>query len=323
MSIKVYLHLELDGYPEKTSKLTIPKGWVTKGEKTVADVIDLFLEGYNKALIEGEGNGSMKSPLKVDEVHLATTTDSSGIKVYSDAVIQGNLEDRTDYFIILGSYTKPSSSSNAATGGGDSAAASGLLKCKNFGCQKMYREEENHDTACYHHSMPPFFHDTAKGWQCCKDGKKAFDWDDFQKLPTCCVGRHSSEERQTIFKASPTVEAAACAIANAPPVKSIADYNTANPTAVTAASAAKKLMQRKSTRKEDGTAKCLRKGCQKVFRFDENSIEACRYHKGEPVFHDTYKYWSCCADKKCYDFDAFMAVPGCSVGYHDDGEIDL
>ena len=90
-----------------------------------------------------------------------------------------------------------------------------------------------------------------------------------------------------------------------------------------AASSAVKLMERKSTRKEDGTAKCLRKGCQKVFKFDENNSDACCYHKGEPVFHDTYKYWSCCADKKCFEFDAFMAVPGCAVGFHDDGVIDL
>ena len=211
MSIKVYLHLELDGYPEKTSKLSIPKGWVTKGEKTVADVIELFLEGYNKVLVDTDGNGSLKGPLKADGVHLATTTDSSGVKVYSDAVIQGNLEDRTDYFVIIGSYVRPAVNSSTVGGGGGTgtaARADGMLKCKNFGCQKMFREEENHDQACHHHSMPPFFHDTAKGWQCCKDGKKAFDWDDFQKLPTCCLGRHSTEERQTIFKASPTVEAA-------------------------------------------------------------------------------------------------------------------
>ena len=326
MSIKVYLHLELDGYPEKTSKLSIPKGWVTKGEKTVADVIELFLEGYNKVLVDTEGNGSLKGPLKADEVHLATTTDSSGVKVYSDAVIQGNLEDRTDYFVIIGSYVRPAVNSSTGGGGGGTgtaARADGMLKCKNFGCQKMFREEENHDQACHHHSMPPFFHDTAKGWQCCKDGKKAFDWDDFQKLPTCCLGRHSTEERQTIFKASPTVEAAATAISDAPPVKSIAAYNSANPTGVTAASAAVKLMERKSTRKEDGTAKCLRKGCQKIFKFDENSKDACCYHKGQPVFHDTYKYWSCCSEKKCFEFDAFMAVPGCAVGFHDDGVIDL
>ena len=37
MSIKVYIHNEIEGYPEKTSKLTVPKKWVE--EKVVLDVI--------------------------------------------------------------------------------------------------------------------------------------------------------------------------------------------------------------------------------------------------------------------------------------------
>jgi len=44
---------------------------------------------------------------------------------------------------------------------------------------------------------------------------------------------------------------------------------------------------------------------------------------GNPVFHDAIKLWSCCPDKKCYDFDEFMAVPGCAQGVHDDGVIDI
>jgi hypothetical protein len=44
---------------------------------------------------------------------------------------------------------------------------------------------------------------------------------------------------------------------------------------------------------------------------------------GNPVFHDAIKLWSCCPDKKCYDFETFLAVPGCATGFHDDGVIDL
>lgn len=44
---------------------------------------------------------------------------------------------------------------------------------------------------------------------------------------------------------------------------------------------------------------------------------------GNAVFHDAVKFWSCCADKKCYDFESFLAVPGCATGFHDDGVIDL
>ncbi len=42
---KVYIHYEPSGGPEKTSKLSIPKKWLT--DKTVADVISLFAESYN------------------------------------------------------------------------------------------------------------------------------------------------------------------------------------------------------------------------------------------------------------------------------------
>lgn len=44
-----------------------------------------------------------------------------------------------------------------------------------------------------------------------------------------------------------------------------------------------------------------------------------RYHKGNPVFHDGEKYWSCCPQKKCIDFESFIKVPGCVTGKHDDG----
>ena len=41
------------------------------------------------------------------------------------------------------------------------------------------------------------------------------------------------------------------------------------------------------------------------------------------MFHDTLKFWSCCPEKKCFEFDTFMAVPGCVTGFHDDGVIEL
>jgi hypothetical protein len=45
----------------------------------------------------------------------------------------------------------------------------------------------------------------------------------------------------------------------------------------------------------------------------------CRYHSAAPVFHDAGKFWSCCPDKVKYDFDAFLAIPGCCEGPHSDG----
>lgn len=45
---KVYIHYEgFPPAPDKTSKLSIPKRWLA--EMTVADVIGLFTDSYNKA----------------------------------------------------------------------------------------------------------------------------------------------------------------------------------------------------------------------------------------------------------------------------------
>ena len=113
-------------------------------------------------------------------------------------------------------------------------------------------------------------------------------------------------------------------VSSGPILKSIEAYNSDNQTGATAHDAAVKLFaERKSSRKADGSARCQRKGCQKTFTVSENNPTACRFHKGQPIFHDTAKFWSCCPDRKCYDFDDFLAVPGCEIGLHDDGVIDL
>ena len=201
------------------------------------------------------------------------------------------------------------------------------LLCKNYGCGQRFMEEENGPTACRHHVAPPLFHDCIKGWTCCKD-RKAYDWDEFQKIEGCSVGPHSTVDPASVFAKSPNApdEAPAPSAATAAPVpalKSISAYNDANPEAATAAAAAVKLVQtRKSTRKEDGTARCLNKGCQKPFVVADNNDSACVYHSGQPVFHDAVKFWSCCPQKKCYDFEEFMQVPGCATGKHDDGHDD-
>eukprot|EP00602_Paraphysomonas_sp_CaronLab_P000168 CAMPEP_0185029056 /NCGR_PEP_ID=MMETSP1103-20130426/15137_1 /TAXON_ID=36769 /ORGANISM="Paraphysomonas bandaiensis, Strain Caron Lab Isolate" /LENGTH=312 /DNA_ID=CAMNT_0027563669 /DNA_START=5 /DNA_END=943 /DNA_ORIENTATION=+ len=310
MSIKVYLHYETDGSPEKTSKLTIPKKWVT--EKYVSDVIELFTDSYNKS--------NPDHIILKDEVHL---TNNSNEKIYSNAIVGEVLQDRYDYFIKPGRYIK-----DVCVVESESVPSTHQLRCRNYGCNQYYTEEENTATSCKHHVAPPIFHDRIKGWSCCKD-KKAYDWEEFQAIEGCTLGPHSTVDPKLVFAASPTVAAANEAEANnptpAPVLKSIDSYNQENPDAASAAGAAAKALQapRKSSRRDDGTAKCQNKGCQKVFPVSENSPTACVYHVGQPVFHDAVKFWSCCAQKKCYDFDEFLAVPGCATGYHDDGVIEL
>jgi hypothetical protein len=310
MSIKVYLHYELAGVPHKTSKLSVPKKWVT--DKSVTDVIELFTDSYNKT--------NPNDAIEKDEVHLV---DSNEDKIFSDDIIGIALQDRFDYHIKHGKHLRRALASTLET------TSSTALRCRNYGCNQHYEEHENNDTACRHHVAPPIFHDCIKAWSCCKE-RKAYDWEEFQQIEGCTLGPHSTIDPKLLFASSPTVAAAVVAEEKnpgsvAPVIKSIADFNQQNPEAASAANSAIKTLSapRKSSRLEDGlTAKCQNKGCQRVFSLSENAINACVYHGGQPVFHDAIKYWSCCPQKKCYDFESFLEVPGCCTGYHDDGVID-
>lgn len=307
MALKLYIHWEAAGYPEKTSKIQIPKSWL---QKPVKEVIGLFAMPYN--------NHNKETPIEVDDVHFETT---EGVKIYSNDLVGEVLEDKFDYHLKLGAHVKAEVAAVATV-------EANQIRCKNYGCNQFYTEESNHDEACQHHTGPPIFHDTMKCWSCCKDQKKAFDFESFQLIAGCAKGRHSNAVQKVAIAASPNAPTNENGVPVPPPVqlKSIADFNTKNPEAASAASSAAKIVSgvRKSSRNADGiTAKCQRKGCQKDFNVSDNSSTACTYHAGNPVFHDAIKLWSCCPDKKCYDFDEFMAVAGCSVGFHDDGVIEL
>jgi hypothetical protein len=307
MSLKVYIHLQISGYAEKTSKIPLPKSWVET--KQVHDVIALFLKSYNEKNSENAVN--------IEEVHLAS---KEGSKIYSTDVVGTVLEDHGDYYIKLGKHVKESV---------DLASVdSGKLRCKNYGCNKYFSEHENTEDCCVHHTGPPIFHDTMKCWSCCKD-RKAYDFEAFQQISGCARGLHSHVSKSIVIAPSPNASTAGASDAGVvvfetPALRSISDYNDANPAAVSAAaSAVKQLATRKSSRKEDGTARCQRQGCGKIFNFSDRVEGACLYHKGSAVFHDAAKFWSCCPDKKFFEFDDFLKYPGCCSGYHDDGVCEL
>ncbi|RWS01847.1 cysteine and histidine-rich domain (chord)-containing: zinc binding protein-like protein [Dinothrombium tinctorium] len=62
---------------------------------------------------------------------------------------------------------------------------------------------------------------------------------------------------------------------------------------------------------------CYNKGCTQKFKPSENTASSCRFHPGDPVFHDAYKSWSCCG-KKTTDFTEFLNIKGCKVDFHSD-----
>ncbi|KAG5480447.1 hypothetical protein LSCM4_06214 [Leishmania orientalis] len=191
----------------------------------------------------------------------------------------------------------------------------GELRCTNFGCNQHYREEENTDTSCHHHSKGPVFHDLEKYWGCCED-RKAFDWESFEQIPRCCVGRHSTANKPFVF---PKEE-----VHNIPLTASQAAYASASPSAMYDGKRVTgprefegaAVVQTEPQRIVDGKARCRNYGCAKEFVVAENTNSSCRYHRDGPVFWDTYKYWKCCPGKKCLEFDDFVKVPGCCEGAH-------
>ena len=267
----------------------------------------LFTKAYN--------DKNSTTLINLNEFHLE---DESSNKIYSNDIVEAVLSDHSDYHLKPGAHLRISVLKMAEEN-------ESMLRCKNYGCNQYYNEVDNNDDSCNHHTGPPIFHDTMKCWSCCRD-RKAYDFEAFQLIKGCSSGKHSSIPPAVALARSPSAgddNVSAPAAPVAAPLKSIAAYNAANPEAASAAASAVKTLTRKSTRAEDGTARCQRKGCQKHFNVESNAETACIYHKGQAIFHDAVKYWSCCPHKKCFDFDEFLAVPGCGTGFHDDGVIDI
>ena len=66
---------------------------------------------------------------------------------------------------------------------------------------------------------------------------------------------------------------------------------------------------------KNGKLRCIHKGCNKEFEEKDNVEGSCKYHTGQPVFHDLKKYWTCCK-QETWDWDKFMKLPTCAVGKH-------
>ena len=79
------------------------------------------------------------------------------------------------------------------------------------------------------------------------------------------------------------------------------------------------LTARKSTLSADGSVtigtSCKRGGCSCSYESLVSNDSICVFHSGVPVFHEGYKFWSCCK-KKTSDFSAFLSQIGCETGKH-------
>ena len=306
-------------------KITLNAAWIAG---PCQKLLSFFCDAYNKKFAD--------KPLAATDMALRIGTTSIPL---SDAVSK-HISDYNEVLVVH----RPA----CASGRSLAAPPAGSVICGNFGCGDYFLANDNHDSACSYHAKGPVFHDTAKFWGCCPQ-TKAYDWDDFEKVPKCCTGRHVQKDVNMVavgcISASPTIDnvaltaaqvaamTAAAARGGGGGAVSVESSATApsvgNGHASTSSTASGP--RRKGPREfeeatsaasapagqvVDGWATCRNFGCQKKFRVEENTDTACQYHTGGPVFWDTYKYWACCPQKKNSDFDDFVKVPGCATGKH-------
>ncbi|KAG8715535.1 hypothetical protein FRC11_003286 [Ceratobasidium sp. 423] len=202
-----------------------------------------------------------------------------------------------------------------------------MPKCTRLGCGKEYNEEDNKDMVCAFHPGAPKFHEGQKSWTCCeKTNKPVLSFEEFQAIPGCAHGTHTSEK---VAPAAPVVTAPS---ANKTGIESATAALSLTPSAPPVAAAASRVTTpappAEIIEDEDdpsvpvapGTV-CKRPGCRKRFVSDEESRQGdgeeaqCNYHASQPLFHEGSKGYVCCK-KHVLDFDDFLAIPGCKTGKH-------
>ena len=72
-------------------------------------------------------------------------------------------------------------------------AVEGKFRCWRSGCKKVYSAEENVEGACTYHPGNPVFGGNEKWWSCCPENGKFWEYDRFQGISKCCVGKHEDE----------------------------------------------------------------------------------------------------------------------------------
>ena len=239
------------------------------------------------------------------------------------------------------SATAPSTSATAAAAGGGSGVVGAVFtmkKCTRNKCGKEYGDDANLPNSCCYHPGVPVFHEGLKGWTCCD--KRFTDFSEFLDYPGCTLGMHTDEPSPaTSSSTAATTEMGPAAKAFAAPETEVdrkpLDTNTRTPSngpktsvPVKVSTSLERALQKQAEATRKAAAedvikvgdRCVNKACNATYTgnpdVDAAAQDACCYHTGGPVFHDGRQYWSCCPKKKHYDFDEFLAAPGCTRGAH-------
>jgi hypothetical protein len=189
--MKVFLNYEdnEDSDLHKSLKITLPKSWKTG---PTSNLLEQFVESYNAKFHD-------TNRLFVQEMHLSIrqpvssnssdpTNQTEFVPICSDAVVLEEIPDRGDVYICHGpSQTKEEMQAAVQAAEQDRQyQLKNTVACTHFGCQNRIPKGGPYPE-CRYHKLPPVFHETAKYWACCPN-KKAYDWDDFQRIPGCQTG---------------------------------------------------------------------------------------------------------------------------------------
>ena len=226
--MKVFLRYEdnEDESTHKTLKITLPKSW--KSGPT-SRLLEQFVESYNAGK-EGQLNTLEVSTLHLSTRRAATDGDADSANelkdLPSDGIVIETISDREDVYICHGP-SRTSAEINAEKQAEIDAAKEAvkhLSKCVHFGCNLRFPKGGPYP-ACKFHSGPPVFHETAKFWSCCPN-KKAYDWEEFQSLPTCqkgtCTDVKDEGDNQKQFLGGCDIREKM----SGPKLKSIDDFNS-------------------------------------------------------------------------------------------------
>jgi cysteine/histidine-rich domain-containing protein len=175
------------------------------------------------------------------------------------------------------------------------------------------------------------FHDAYKGWSCCN--KKSTDFTEFLNFKGCTNGRHSSEKPAEPEKPRQLTDAEieeqvkqqqdkekVVEIIERPPFD--APCTTLEPFVNPAFK--KQMDQLDLTKKMQASSidgciaigtTCKNSACKASYLSPASNDDTCVYHPGFPIFHEGYKFWTCC-QKKTSDFQAFLDQAGCETGKH-------
>uniref|UniRef100_A0A3Q0RGM1 Zgc:92429 n=1 Tax=Amphilophus citrinellus TaxID=61819 RepID=A0A3Q0RGM1_AMPCI len=199
------------------------------------------------------------------------------------------------------------------------------LLCYNKGCGQNFDPDKNKEDSCLFHPGVPIFHDALKGWSCCR--KRTTDFSEFLSIKGCTRGRHSNVKPQEPLR--PEVSSDKGEIKNADSQEIIYQGPKSAETLQRERPSSDEPMTKLPQKVSPSLAQALekldigkreteKKGTQifsMSYQDPQTDMEVCIHHPGAPVFHEGYKYWSCCCIKTT-DFNAFLDQKGCTTGKH-------